>query len=157
MAFQNAIVPILADKERVKRKAQQLMNPHILIIDADASAAYITRMGVQRIAPEATCLIEQSTARDLSELGIRPDVVIVDPPHHTLAGSRLIQNLKQAYPEAHVIVLASAPTPILRRDMHLLGVEAYLEKPAPLAELAVALRTSLQRLSLAQTEHLPFA
>jgi DNA-binding NarL/FixJ family response regulator len=127
------------------------MKPHILIIDADAGAAYITRAVAQRVAPQATCRVVSNAASSLHDVGERPDVVIVDPPHLSLAGIRLIRELQEAYPETHVIVLASVPTPTLRRDMQQLGVESYLEKPAPYAELAAALRASLRSLSPPQT------
>lgn len=136
---------------------EQYPNPHILIIDADASAAYITRACVQRVAPKASCTIEPGTPGSIYNAHDPLDLVIVDPPSHSPAGIRLVRTLKETHPKAHVIVLTSAPTPMLRRDMQLLGVDAYLEKPAPLAELVVALRTSLQRLDLAQAEPLVIA
>lgn len=136
---------------------EQYSNPHILIIDADASAAYITRACVQRVAPKAICTIESDASGRMYDARDPLDVVIVDPPYHSPAGIRLVRALKETHPKVHVIVLTSAPTPMLRRDMQLLGVDAYLEKPAPLAELVVALRTSLQRLDPPQAEPLAIA
>lgn len=130
------------------------MNPHILIIDADASAAYITRACVQRVAPKASCTIEPGTPNRIYDAHSPLDLVIVDPPCHSPAGLRLVRTLKETHPQAHVIVLTSAPTPMLRRDMQLMGVDAYLEKPAPLAELVAALRTSLPCLDLNQAQPL---
>lgn len=136
---------------------QHYTNLHILIIDADASAAYITRACVQRVAPEAICTIGLGSTSGVHDAREHPDVVIVDPPCHSLAAIRLVRSLKEVHPQAHVIVLASAPTPTLRRDMQHLGVDAYIEKPAPLAEIVVALTTCIERLDLAHTDPVSIA
>src|SRR3954447_11562788 len=114
------------------------MNPHILIVDSDASAARITRAGVVRVAPAATLVVETDAEGGLrSARNHPPDLLIIDPPRHSPLGTQLIRELK-ASPAGHVIVLASAPTPALRRQMQVLGVDMYLEKPTLLAHLANA-------------------
>lgn len=121
------------------------MAPHILIIDPDASAAQITRAGVERAIPEATLEVEPNA--DLGLLSIerhRPDVVIIDPPLHSLMTGRLIQSLKEIDPEAQVIVLASSPTPVLRRYLQHMGADVYLAKPAPLTTLIEAVRQAIE-------------
>lgn len=130
------------------------MEPHILLVDADASAAHVTAAIVQRIAPEATLEIESSPGSGwLSAQRRTPDVLIIDPSPHGSAGALLIQLCKEEWPDLRVIVLASAPTPPLRARMERLGVDLYLEKPTPLAvlgdRLAQALRggTPARRLS----------
>jgi DNA-binding NarL/FixJ family response regulator len=123
------------------------MTPHILIVDSDKSAAHITRAGVERVALGATLAIEPDPERGLLSLERRrPNVLIVDPPRHTLAAGRLIQELKRVAPEAMVIVLASRPTPALWRDLQRLGADAYLAKPTSLAVLKETLPQALQTL-----------
>lgn len=130
------------------------MAPHILIIDADANAARVTSAGIRRVVPEATVVVATDTeAGWLSLQRQPPDVLVIDPPRHSLAGTRLIARLKVAHPEAHVIVLASASTPGLRRDLEQLGVHAYLEKPALLARLNEVLGAVVQRWQLRASAH----
>lgn len=132
------------------------MVPHILIIDADANAARVTSAGITRVVPEATVVVETNTeAGWLSLQRQPPDVLVIDPPRHSLGGTRLIARLKAAHPEAHVIVLASASTPGLRRALERLGVHAYLEKPAPLARLNEVLGAVVQRWQPRASAHRP--
>jgi DNA-binding response OmpR family regulator len=122
-----------------------ILNPHILIVDTDASAARITRAGVERMAPDVTIAVEADAEGARRSLYHHPpDILIIDPPRHSLAGMHLIRDLKAAFPAVGVIVLASAPSPTLRREMLLLGVDVYLEKPALLAHLVDAVRATLQ-------------
>lgn len=73
----------------------------------------------------------------------RPDVLIIDPTPYGLASAWLIQALKGQCPHACVIILASARTPGMRRDLRRLGVDAYLEKPASLAEIIAQVNAAL--------------
>lgn len=121
------------------------MKPYILIVDSDLSAAQVTWAGVKRAVPDASLAIEPTPERALLSLQHRrPDVLIIDPPCHTMATDRLIRELKEASPETPVIVLASAPSVSLQRDMRRLGVDVYLQKPSPLAPMLDALRSALE-------------
>jgi DNA-binding response OmpR family regulator len=64
-----------------------------------------------------------------------PDVLIIDPSPHDLDGAGLIRHFKALCAGALTIVIASAPTPSLRRRMDELEVDRYLEKPALLSML----------------------
>lgn len=122
------------------------MVPHILIVDPDASATRITRAGVERVVPEATVTVEPNPERAWRSIQRHcPDVLIIDPPPHTPATERLIQDLKRLSPLAQVIVLASTPTPTLRRTLQQVGADTYLAKPAPLAVLMEALQLAVQQ------------
>jgi DNA-binding NarL/FixJ family response regulator len=106
---------------------------HILIVDPDISAANVTGAIAARAAPGAVLTIAPEAAvagRNLARL--QPDVLIIDPSPSPEAGSAVIAAVKRPLPGARVIVLASAPTAGLRRRMRDLGVDLYLEKPAPL-------------------------
>lgn len=122
------------------------MSLHILIVDADASAAQVTRAFVHRIAPDATVAIEQTPehARRLIE-NSQPDVLIIDPIHHSPTSYRLIHQLRQKSPSARIVVLASKPTPTLRATMQALHVDAYLEKTAALPLLMTSLQVVIGR------------
>ena len=119
------------------------MAPHILIVDSHSSAAQVTRAGVRRAVPEATLAVEPDPERGLLSLECRrPDVLIIDPPRHNMAVTHLIRKLKAGSHESRVIVLAS--TPALRRELLQLGVDVYLQKPAPLALVLDSLRSALE-------------
>lgn len=120
------------------------MVPHILIIDADASAAQATAAVMTRVVPDATLDIELTPERGLLNMQRhRPDILVVDLSLHSLTGVRLIVRFKEECPQGSVIVVASAPTPALRRSMQELDVDMYLEKPAPLARCIPELRAAL--------------
>lgn len=134
------------------------MPPHILIIDSDASAAQITRAGVERIVPEATLAVEPDPEQGwLSVQRHCPDVMIIDPPQHPLTAGRLIQHLKLICPAAQVIVLASEPTPALRRTLQRSGADAYLAKPVPLAILMQAVHQAIETIRGRTEEEIPGA
>ncbi|HEY0602076.1 MAG TPA: hypothetical protein VGD58_04150 [Herpetosiphonaceae bacterium] len=113
----------------------------MLIVDADPSAATVTGAVVRRIAPDA--IVEHEPGLDpeqLRRLGIKPDVLIIDPAAHTFRALHLLRQCKADLPATRVVILASAPTPALRTAARHLDIEAYLEKPATLAKLMEKLR-----------------
>lgn len=117
------------------------MAVHVLIVDADPSAAIVTSAVVKRIASDA--VIEHELILDperLRQQAIKPDVLIIDPAAHTFRGLHLLRQCKEDLPATRVVVLASAPTPALRTAARHLDIEAYLEKPATLAKLIEKLR-----------------
>ena len=121
------------------------MSPHILILDADAIAAQVTEAGVTRALPEATLAVVTDVDDGWQSVqAARPDALIIDPAPHNLASAWLIQAFKAENPDAPVIVLASAPTPNLRRTLYRLGVDVYLEKPVSLPVLLQELLISLR-------------
>jgi DNA-binding response OmpR family regulator len=110
------------------------MIPHILVVEADAAAAQVTSAILTRALPHAQVLIAADGAAARGSMAAQPpDVVIVDPVGQRPEQIGLVQQVQLAQPGAQIIVLTSAPTPALRREMADLGVAAYLEKPALLA------------------------
>jgi DNA-binding NarL/FixJ family response regulator len=121
------------------------MIPHILIVDSDFAAAQVTSAMLARAVPIAIVSVESDfAAARRSMQGHPPDVLIVDPVLHRPESIWLVQYLKTKHPDAHIIVIASAPTPALRREMEGLGVDAYLEKPALLPLLLQQLLAALR-------------
>lgn len=123
----------------------EAMHPHVLILDADLSAAQVTRAGIQRAWPDATLAIEpdpESGWRSVQDH--QPDILIIDPAPQGLASAWLVQAFKQLCPRGHVIVLSSAPTPGLRWNKRQAYIDAYLEKPAPLAQIVQEVRAALE-------------
>lgn len=124
------------------------MTPHILIVESDVAAAQVTSAMLARAVPTAIVSVESNfeAARRSVQCHL-PDVLIVDPVRHRLESIWLVQYLKTEHPDACVIVIASAPTPALRREMECLGVDAYLEKPELLSlqiqQLLAGLRPAL--------------
>ncbi len=118
--------------------------PHILILDADATSAQVTRAGLERALPGVTLAVETDPECGwLSMKQHRPDIFIIDPAPYGLASAWLIQALKGQCVHAYVIVLASARTPGLMRDLRRLGVDAYLEKPTSLSEIIAKVHAAL--------------
>jgi DNA-binding response OmpR family regulator len=121
------------------------MVPHVLIIDADGSAAQVTSAIVSRTAPEA--IVRIAPAAEPIELRVQgryPDVLIIDPAPYDLAGVRLIRELKAARADSRVIVVTSSATPAFRRIIAELKVDAYLEKPVLLSLFRQQLRALLR-------------
>ena len=121
------------------------MTPHILIVEADVAAAQVTSAMLARAVPTAIVSVESDFAAARRTLESHPpDVLIIDPVLHRPESIWLVQHLKTKHPDAHIIIIASEPTPALRREMEHLGVEAYLEKPELLSlrlqQLLAALR-----------------
>ncbi|HEX6290072.1 MAG TPA: response regulator [Herpetosiphonaceae bacterium] len=118
------------------------MAVHVLIVDADMSAAAVTHAIVKRVAPEATVVCESTSDRGwLSIQQMTPDVLIIDPVVQGPGGTLLIQLCKEEHPAMRIVVLASLPTPALRATVKRLNIDVYLEKPAAMAALADKLRT----------------
>lgn len=118
--------------------------PHILILDADATSAQVTRAGLERALPGVTLAVETNPECGwISMKHHRPDVLIIDPAPYGLASAWLIQALKGQCVHACVIILASARTPGLRRDLRRLNVDAYIEKPASLSEIIAIVNAAL--------------
>ena len=121
------------------------MIPHILIVESDDAAAQVTSAMLARAVPTAIVSVESDfAAAQRSMQSHPPDVLIVDPVLHRPESIWLVGHLKTKHPDAHVIIIASTPTPALRREMERLGVDAYLEKPELLSlqikQLLAALR-----------------
>jgi DNA-binding NarL/FixJ family response regulator len=122
------------------------MIPHILIIDADASAAQTTRALIARVAPGALLMVEPTAEQGRRCIQHQPvDVLIIDPVPHSLADERLIRTVKAAQPAARILVLAAESTPGSRRRMADLGIDAYLEKREPPDALVERLRAAIGR------------
>ena len=119
--------------------------PHILVLDGDASAAQVTRAGVERAVRGANVVVASTPeAAWASAQEFPPDILVIDPVPAELASAWLIQNIKTACPGVYIIVLASAPTRTVRRNGRGSAVDIYLEKPAPLPILVQAIRAALQ-------------
>ncbi|MDZ4721611.1 MAG: response regulator [Roseiflexaceae bacterium] len=112
--------------------------PHILIIDADSSAASVTRTLVERVDPHAIVAVESTAERgQLSALRHRPDILIIDPSPHNRSDEELVKQLKLHDPGVRIIVLTSSSTLLMRRRMDELGIDLYIEKltaPTPLID-----------------------
>lgn len=118
--------------------------PHVLIVDADPSAARVTRTLVEHVDPHVTLAVEASAERGrLSARDHHPDILIIDPSPYTRADELLVKQIKAESPAVRVIVLTSASTGALRRRMAELGADLYLEKPSAPTTLVDGLRAML--------------
>lgn len=115
---------------------------HILLIEPDCGASRVTRAIVLQAAPRVRLTLEPDAEVAHRRLALLlPDVVIIDPSPALPASMQLIEMAKAPPLEARVLVLASDPTAWLRRRLLGLGVDHYVEKPAPL--MVADLRTFL--------------
>lgn len=120
------------------------MSLRILIVDPDKSAAEVTSAVIQRLAPDAALVI----ARTLDDAAARIqqgriDVLIIDPSPYRLAGTQMLQQLRNDHPSLRMIVVASAPSSALRAKMQDLSVDGYMEKPVLLEPIAQELNSVL--------------
>lgn len=76
------------------------------------AAAQVTSAILARAVPTAIVSVESDFAAARRSMQSHPpDVLIVDPVLHRPESIWLVQHLKTEHPDAHVIVIASAPTP----------------------------------------------
>lgn len=116
-----------------------------MIIDADASAAQVTRSLVLRVNPQATWSIEPTAERGSRSADAHPpDLLIIDPNPNDMEATRLVQHIHADFPWARIIVLSSSTTPTLRRHMYELGADLFFEKPTAPAGLFAGLCSALQ-------------
>ena len=120
------------------------MAEHILIIDAHTTALDVTHTLAQRLAPAATITCASTMYSGwLAAQRTSPDALVIDPSPLGPGGVLLIQLCKAQYPALRVVVLASAPTAGLHRQLAQLGVDVYVEKPIASARLVEQLRAGL--------------
>jgi CheY-like chemotaxis protein len=123
-----------------------VVEPHILVVDADASAAQVTGAVVTQVAPRAHITVAPSLIEGLQRMRHeRPDVLLIDPARQGRTVARAIQDIKDIHRGMYIIVLASIPTPTLRRSMQQLGVDVYLEKPVLLPLFIKEMSAALER------------
>lgn len=128
-----------------QEQQRSVMEPSILIIDADPQAAHITGAVIAQLAPNARLTITSSTLDGLSLMQQRwPDLLFIDPSPHQSSAFKMIQQAKTVRPSTRVVAIASIPTPALRRRMQELGVDLYCEKPLLLPLCMNELRALLQ-------------
>jgi len=108
----------------------------------------IVRMGLrvlfglgEHASREIVVVAEGSTPDDIMPLysQFQPDVVLTEVQFPGTMVFDAIDSLKQAFPDAKVCVLTATDNPAFLARAALSGVEDYLEKSAPLAELVAAL------------------
>ncbi len=111
---------------------------HILIVDSDPTAAFVTQHGLQRLLKrEAKIEIANSTSEARARcLHGQVDLLIIDPDSAIGTAAELVGELHSRRPDLPVMVLTAYDTPRLRSQMRALGVEHYLAKPVELQDLS---------------------
>jgi DNA-binding NarL/FixJ family response regulator len=72
-----------------------------------------------------------------------PDVVLLDINMPVMDGWEALPQLRDAAPDAHVVVLSTAPERDARERALRLGAAGYIEKPISVFDLPDAIRASL--------------
>jgi DNA-binding NarL/FixJ family response regulator len=96
------------------------------------SAAGLELVGEAQDAPSAIAL----AARE------RPDVVLLDVQMPGGGGVRAAREIRQAVPEAAVLVLSGDDDAATRREMELAGAAGFLVKGAETADMLRVIRTA---------------
>ncbi len=98
------------------------MAPHIVIVDADRSAAHVTGALIERIAPDATLTYATTPYQGwLAAQCTAPHVMIIDPGPSVPASTLLLQLCKDVWPLMQVVALTPARTNTTRcpADVHI--------------------------------------
>jgi DNA-binding NarL/FixJ family response regulator len=125
---------------------------YIQIVDGDPTAALVTRLGLEaRLKGEAEISVAPLLQQDQSPqhhpngngAGHEVDLLIVDPGAQFQAATRLVRTLRTDCPYTPVLILTAYDSPLLRTQMHSLGVRQYLAKPIDLLDLEQVVRELL--------------
>ena len=115
-----------------------------MIIDNDPAAALVTCCGLQTLlGPKVAVSIAPSVehaALNCAQGSV--DMLIVDARPQSPAAA-LVKALHSEQPLLPVMVLTAYDTPLLRKQMHALGVRHYLAKPVELQALAAVVNMAL--------------
>lgn len=115
---------------------------HILIVDSDPTAAFVTQHGLQRLLKREAKIEIAGSANEARArcLHGQVDLLIIDPASTIGIAAELVGELHSRRPELPVMVLTAYDTPRLRNQMRALGVEHYLAKPVELQDLSESVR-----------------
>ena len=116
----------------------------IIIIDPQE----IVRLGIRALfrsigyeSREIEVVAEGSTAKDivLFYSKFKPNIVLTEVLFPDMTGFDAIDLLKQSFPDAKVLIFTASDNPAFLARAVVSGVDEYLEKTAPTAELVAAL------------------
>lgn len=121
-----------------------MMKDRILLVEDDATLAYIVADSLQREGFEVTCACDGEEG--LAKVGTcRPDVVIADVMMPRMSGYEMVRRLRLIDPRLPVLFLtARTSVDDLVRGFET-GGDDYLRKPFQLVELIVRVRALLGR------------
>lgn len=124
------------------RRMERCMTLHVLIIDADPSAAQVTCATIKHLVPDTVCSVADNPVQGWLRLRQQPaDLLIIDPARYPQVGQRLLELVGDTLPQVQVAVLSSTTTPATSR---LPGVGTYLDKALSPGMLRIKLRALLQ-------------
>lgn len=117
------------------------MVPHIIIIDANTSAALATRSLIWHIQPHAQVTIVLPSAHTTALLADHIDVFIIDPDPDNQSMMDVARSIQATSPALYTVVLTSGSP--ARHSAHLQGfkVDLRLEKSASPAVLFSSLQS----------------
>ena len=122
------------------------MRPRILIVEDEDSIRFAMRDYLDRAGYEVHCAGHLAEARRLLGDG-RYAAVIADLRLTGTQGSEgleIVSHVRDLHPGTRTLILTAYGSARLEREARLLGADAFLHKPTPLAEVRRVLATLLE-------------
>lgn len=118
--------------------ADPISVPSILVVDDERTITLAIKSYFSRYGYHVDCAQELEEAEALMT-HVRYDVVIADlrlSGVHGSEGLEIIRSVRERYPGTRVILLTAYGSPEIETAAIRYGVDSFLQKPKPLAELA---------------------
>jgi signal transduction histidine kinase/CheY-like chemotaxis protein len=119
-------------------------NERILLVDDEASVADVTKQRVEQLGYRVTAKTSSEEALTLfREQAGQFDLVITDQTMPGLTGEKFSQELLKIRPDLPIIICSGYSSKMDAEKANLIGISAFIMKPADMIELAVTIRRVL--------------
>jgi DNA-binding NarL/FixJ family response regulator len=129
------------DEERRQPMAEHVDRPRVVVIDGDGDVRALLETMLE--VAEDLELVGASAGVDTGVAlvaGTRPDAVVLDlDPDEATGGMDAIVQLREACPEARIVVISSFPDPLTLVHVLRQGADEYLDKARVWADLLPAI------------------
>ena len=108
----------------------------ILIVDDEPTLVFFLKQGLQE--SEYAYIVEGAASGEeaLTKLTYnRYDLIVTDLKMPGISGFTLVEVARSLHPDISVILITAYGSPEVQREVKLLGVDNYLMKPFPMADL----------------------
>ena len=129
---------------QTRSKGERRVGPHILVVDDEESILFAMQDYFTSYGCTVDCARELEEAQALLS-NIRYNLVLCDlrlSGIHSAEGLDLVSFVRERVPDTKVVMLTAYGSPEIQGEAYRRGVDAFLLKSRPLAEVAyVAMRT----------------
>src|SRR4051812_16918797 len=117
--------------------------PGVLICDDAVAFSVLFRRWMRNCGVDVTG--HATTAEDavINAIDLHPDVIVVDHLLPDAVSEELVPRLREAAPQARLLLISSMPRPDLEIAAEAAGVDAHLSKAATPEEMCEAVRALL--------------